>query len=427
MNVHSRFTVFLISIAGALLVTILLIILIMRPALDDLIYLTVFLSITGAASAGLGLLSNRLGWWRRLPSLRQAVVVGYVVAAVLTLFNVWVTAVLMFVNAHDLALAGLLLIFAVGIATAFGYFISGSITESLSGLSNAARRVSRGDFAARVEVEGEDEVARLAESFNMMAERLEKTAAEAERLDASRRNLVAWASHDLRTPLSSLRAMLDALTDGVVSDPETTRRYLAQSRAEVTRMSRLIDDLFELARLDAASYTLDFQSASLSDLISDTLAAFSARAHARDINLEGAVESGIDPVWIAPEKVSRVLTNLLENAIRHTPLGGRIALEAARLDASCVVVTVEDTGEGIPPDSLPHIFDTFYRGEKSRSRDGYAMGGAGLGLTIAKRLVEAHGGDIYAESERGKGTRITFTLPREASRPDGLPALRSID
>jgi two-component system sensor histidine kinase BaeS len=424
---RSRFTVFLIGIAGALFVTILLIILIMRPDLDDLVYLTVFLSITGAASAGLGLLSHRWGWWRRLPSLRHAVVVGYVVAGVLTLFNVWVTAVLMFVNTHDLALAGLLLIFAVGIAAAFGYFLSGSITESLSRLSGAARRVSQGDFAARVEVEGEDEVARLAESFNMMAERLEKTAAEAERLDASRRNLVAWASHDLRTPLSSLRAMLDALADGVVSDPETTRRYLAQSRAEVTRMSRLIDDLFELAQLDADRYTLNCELSSLSDLISDTLAAFSARAEAQDIRLEGTVESGIDPVWIAPDKVSRVLYNLLENAVRHTPPGGRIALQAARQDAGCVVVTVEDTGEGISPESLPHIFDAFYRGEKSRSRDGYATGGAGLGLAIVKRLVEAHGGDIHAESERGRGTRITFTLPRQASGANGVLVLRGAE
>jgi signal transduction histidine kinase len=284
-------------------------------------------------------------------------------------------------------------------------------------LAASAGRIREGDFSARVDARGRDEVARLAGAFNEMAARLEQSAAEAAALDEARRNLVAWASHDLRTPLASLRAMIDALADGVVGDPATESRYLSQCQAEIRRMSALIDDLFVLAQLDAGHAALSFEPGSLSDLISDTLAAFAARAESRRVALGGSVGPGVDPVWMAPDKISRVLHNLLDNALRHTPEGGRIEVTAA-CDGARVSVGMCDSGTGIAPDDLPHVFDSFYRGEKSRSRSGYESGGAGLGLTIARRLVEAHGGAIWAESAPGQGTAIRFTLPRtqECSR-----------
>jgi signal transduction histidine kinase len=339
-------------------------------------------------------------------------VLGYVLAGVLALFNVWLTARLMFINQHDLVLGTLLLIFAGGISVAFGYFLSNSITQDLRDLVGSVKKISEGDFDVRVKVSGEDEVAQLAEAFNEMAQQLEG-AAEAERsLDEARRNLVAWASHDLRTPLTSLKVMLEALNDGIVSDPETIARYLKQSRSEVNRMSILIDDLFELAQLDAGFHDLDFEWISLPDLISDTLESFAARAESEYISLEGQVAPQVDLVWAAPEKLSRVLDNLVSNALRYTPEGGTICISAEAID-DATLVAVHNSGRGIEAKDLPHIFDRFYRGEKSRTRNQQDdSGGVGLGLAIVKGLVEAHGGEIWVESDLANGTKFQFTLPK---------------
>ena len=408
----NRLLTYLLTIFLLLAFTVALVYLIMHPPMGDLVSLAGLLTVTGLVSAGVGLVSHRMGWWRRLPSLAQALALTYLLAAGLTLVNVWVTARLMFINEHDLALATMLLLFASGISVAFGYFISTSVIQALHDLMKGAEKLSEGDFSVRVPAEGEDEVARLARSFNEMAARLEQTR-EAERaLDEARRNLVAWASHDLRTPLASLRAMLDALAEGVVDDPETVTRYLQQSQHEINRMSGLIDDLFELAQIDAGGLELQREAASLADLVSDTLGAFAARAVERNLALTGEVSPDVDPVWMAPGKITRVFRNLIENAIRHTPSGGEIRVRAG-VENGSVVVAISDSGVGIPPEDLPHIFDRFYRGEKSRSREGYASGGAGLGLAIVKGIVEAHGGRIWVQSAVGKGTVMQFSLPKQ--------------
>ncbi len=410
-----RWINYLLGILAALALTVALVFALMRPEPSDLAHLALLFGLTGSASAVIGFTSHRLGWWRRLRSLNQTLTLGYLIAAFLTLINVWITARLMFINEHDLTLAGLLLLFAGGISVSFGYFVSASMTQALQDVVLAARRVSEGDFSTRVRVEGQDEVARLAQAFNAMAARLEVADNEARSLDAARRDLVAWASHDLRTPLASLRVMLDALSDGVVADPETVARYLRQSQAEITRMSALIDDLFELAQMDAGNLALRCDSGSLADLISDTLEGFTARAQAKGIILHGTVDPKVDPVWMASDKIGRVLRNLIENAIRHTPTGGEIQLFAEVRDGT-VLVSLKDSGEGIAPEDLPRIFERFYRGDaarsRSRSREGFDSGGAGLGLAIARGLIESHGGRIWAESAPGRGTVMKFTLPK---------------
>jgi len=410
-----RLLTYLLGILAVATLTVALVVAVMRPPLNDLLYLVLLFALTGGGSAVIGFVSHQLGWWRRFRSLAQTLTLGYVIAAALTLLNVWLTARLMFLNDHDLTLAGLLLVFAGGISVSFGYFISASITHTLRDMAQAAGRISEGDFSTRVNVPGEDEVARLAVAFNGMAARLQQADADQRALESARRDLVAWASHDLRTPLASLRAMLDALADGVVSDPETVSRYLEQSQAEIGRMSALIDDLFELAQLDAGNLVLRAEASALSDLISDTLEGFTARALARQVTLTGTVGPGVDPLWMAPDKIGRVLRNLIENAIRYTPVGGNIELRA-EVRSGEVEVAVSDTGEGIAPDDLPRVFDRFYRGDAARSRgqagEGLLSGGAGLGLAIARGLVEAHGGRIWAESMLGHGTTIRFTLPR---------------
>ena len=409
-----RWVNYLLGILAALALTVALVIAFMHPPPEDVVSLAVLFALTGSASALIGFVSHRLGWWRHLRSLNQTLTLGYLIAAVLTLLNVWITARLMFINAHDLTLAGLLLLFASGISVSFGYFVSASITQALRDVVRAAGRVSEGDFTTRVRVEGEDEVAQLAQAFNAMAARLEIADREARTLDAARRDLVAWASHDLRTPLASLRAMLDALSDGVVADPDTVARYLRQSQAEIARMNALINDLFELAQMDAGSLALHGDASSLADLISDTLEGFTVRAQAKGLALHGSVDPHVDPVWMAPDKISRVLQNLIENAIRHTAAGGEIHLRAEVCDGM-ILVSLKDTGEGITPEDLPRIFDRFYRGDAARTRNRSresSEGGAGLGLAIAKGLVEAHGGRLWAESAPGRGTIMQFTLPK---------------
>jgi signal transduction histidine kinase len=197
------------------------------------------------------------------------------------------------------------------------------------------------------------------------------------------------------------------LADGVVDDPQTIQRYLHSIQSDVASLNRLIDDLFELAQLDAGGLTFDKMQVSLSDLISDVLERMRALAEQREVRLDGQVSAQVDPVHIDPQKIERVLTNLISNAIRHTPRGGQVSIDAQRKNGA-VHVSVHDTGEGIPSVDLPRVFERFYRSEKSRSR---SSGGAGLGLAIAKGIVEAHGGTIDVSSEVGKGSRFTFTLP----------------
>jgi len=201
-----------------------------------------------------------------------------------------------------------------------------------------------------------------------------------------------------------VRVIVEALADGVVEDPETVARYLGTARGQIEALSSLLNDLVEMAQIDAGGLVLEQQPNSICDLISDTLEAFSALALRQGITLEGAASA----VFMDVGKIGRVLNNLLENALRHTPEGGTVRVVASP-QPDCVQVEVRDSGEGIPEADLPHVFESFYRGEKSRSR---ATGGAGLGLAIALGIVEAHGGQIGVESTLHQGTRVWFTLPK---------------
>jgi signal transduction histidine kinase len=407
---RSWLTRFVIGVLAALVVSVVLIMALMRPPLRDLAQLTLSSGITALASILIGVLAYRLGFWRRIGSLSMTLTLGYVLAAGLTLLNVWINARLMFASLHDLALAGVLLVFASGISVSFGYLVSSSLTRLVRQMVDGARRLSRGDFSARVQPEGRDEVAELAQAFNDMASQLELAGEEKARMEGARREFVAWVSHDLRTPLSALRAMIDAMADGVVKDDETVERYLRQCQTELDRMRDLIDDLFQLAQLDAGHMEMTFEACSLADLISDTLGSAVPKAAAKHVKVSGWVDPAVDPVRLAPREIGRVLRNLLDNALRHTPEGGEIQLTAG-LENGSVVVSVSDTGEGISEEDLPRVFERFYRGEASRSRDGFESGGAGLGLAIARGFVEAHGGRIWAESPPGEGTRVSFSLP----------------
>ena len=382
--------------------------LLMSPTMGDLGLMALFLTGTALVSVAVGYGAYRLGWIYHSPRISWVLLGGYVLASALTFLNVWVTARLMFASQHDLLLATVLLLFAGGIATSVGYFLSAALTDRIVTLDRAAKELAREHLDVRVPVAGNDEMASLGRTFNQMASQLEAAARKQQELDTLRRNLIAWAGHDLRTPLASIRAIVEALADGMVEDDETVARYLTTARREIRSLSLLIDDLFELAQWEAGGIGLDLAPNSLSDVISDTLEGFSELASRRGLELEGSVAPDVDPVVLDARQIERVLSNLVGNALRHTPAGGRVAIEA-RNDGDVVQVEVRDTGEGIDARDMPHIFEHFYRAEKSRSR---ATGGAGLGLAIARGIVEAHGGEIGAESAPGQGTRFFFTLPR---------------
>ncbi len=401
--------VFVGSILLALTITLGLTVLIMRPPAQDVLQLALIFGATGLGASLLGFVSHRLGWWRRASSLTQSLTIGHVLAASVGLVIVLLAARLMFISEHDLTLAAMLLLFASGVAVSFGYFLSNSITERLKELDRGARRLSEGDFAARVSVGGRDEVAQLGRAFNRMAEKLEQAEQESARLVAARRDFIAGASHDLRTPLTSLRAMLDAIADGVAEQPA---EYIQRSLRVVAQLTSLTNDLVELAQLDSGSARWQRTPGSIAQIVQASIEDSALRAEERGIRLAGAAPPNLKPLLMAEDKIARVLQNLLDNAIRHTGEGGEVQVEV-RESNGMVEVSVQDSGEGIPPEHLPHVFERFYRGDKSRSREGMEKGGVGLGLAIAKELVEGHGGRIWVESAPAHGTRITFVLPRD--------------
>ena len=378
----------------------------MRPPLEEVGAMASFLAITASISIVVGYSAYRLDWMSRSPRLSLTLVGGYALASILTFINVGVTAVLMFINRHDLMLASVLLLFAGGIAMSLGYFLSTSLTDRITRLNRAAQEVAQGRLAARVTVTGRDEMADLAHTFNAMAAQLEAAARKQSELDTLRRDLVAWIGHDVRTPLASVRVIVEALADGVIEDPLAVERYLQTAQQQIGSLSLLLDDLFEMAQIDAGGLKLERHPSSIGDLISDTIEGFTALALRKGVSLEGSVASDVGPISMDVQKIGRVLTNLLNNALQHTPSGG-VQVRAVATSGH-VQVEVCDTGVGIHAEDLPYVLEQFYRGEKSRNR---ATGGAGLGLAIAQGIIKAHGGDIRVESAVGQGTCVRFTLP----------------
>lgn len=390
--------------------------LVMHPPMGDLALMTLFLSITALASVLAGYAAYRLRWLQRAPGLRWAIIGTYVLSSTLTFINVWLTARLMFTNEHDLQLATVLLVFASGIAIALGFFFAEEITGRIRSLSETARGLARGRLDLRAPVAGQDEVAALALTFNDMAAQLQAADQKQRELERLRRDLIAWVGHDLQTPLASVRAIVEALADGVVDDPATERRYLATAQRDIESLSGLIDDLFQLAQLDAGGLTLEPTTAEVCDLLSDTLEAFRPLAASRGVTLDGACQD-VGVATLDVRRIGRVLANLVGNALDHTPPGGTVSVIGTR-QGRYIRIDVRDTGAGIAPENLPHIFDRFYRGEPARQR---TTGGAGLGLAIARGLVEAHSGRIDVASTLGSGATFTVELPIDGS-PHRQPA-----
>jgi signal transduction histidine kinase len=286
---------------------------------------------------------------------------------------------------------------AIGIGLLLTFILSRRLMSPIGVLAEVARRLGRGDLSQRVRLQGEGEIASLAEAFNSMADDLEY----AEQL---RRNMVADVAHELRTPLSNIQGYLEAIRDGMVEPDAAVIRSLSE---ETALLSRLVNELQELSLAEAGELKLIFQAEDIAGLIKQAATSWQPQLTAGEIALSLEVRNDLPPVDIDWQRVNEVLHNILENAVAHTRRGGAIKIAASQ-KGKWVEVSVSDTGEGIPAEDLPHIFERFYRVDKSRAR---ATGGSGLGLTIARRLVEAHGGTIVVQSKLGEGSSFSFTLP----------------
>jgi len=342
--------------------------------------------LTGLASAAIV---------RLLSTLRSQLVALALLAVCLPLGVVLASGLVMF-GMHDDAKIVSVAVVSTLCALGGALVLGRRILQPLGRLRATSARLAAGDLTARAPESGPRELLELGGSFNEMA-------ASIERLFDARRELVAWASHDLRTPLASLRAMVEALEDGLATPAE----YLPAIRGQTEILSRLVEDLFELAMIDAGALTLELQDSSLGPLVAGCLGAVEAEARANNVRLESRVDPADPVVRVAPEKIERVLLNLLANAVRHARPDGTVAV-VVEPDTDHVLVAVDDTGDGVTHETQQRMFDRFWREDDSRAR---SSGGAGLGLAISQGLVHAHGGRIWAENRGGGGTRVAFTLP----------------
>jgi signal transduction histidine kinase len=330
---------------------------------------------------------------RLLPTLRLQLVGLALLAVGLPLAAVILGGLVMFHMHDDVKI---LAVAAASASTALvaALLVGAGIGRRIRGLEEAANALSAGELSAPTTPP--TELAHLGEAFNTMAESIEA-------LFDARRQLVAWASHDLRTPVASIQAMLDATEDGLASIDE----YLPALREQTRTLARLIEDLFELARIDAGALRLELREAQLPQLVSQCMRGLEAEARARQVRLESRLESPMPDARCAPEQVQRVLLNLVTNALRHTPSDGSVLVQARRREHE-LEVSVEDTGVGLTDEAQQRMFEHFWREDASRTR---ASGGAGLGLAIARGFIEAQGGRIWAENRPGGGARFAFTLP----------------
>jgi len=277
--------------------------------------------------------------------------------------------------------------------------LSRSIIAPVHAMSAATERIADGRYDERVLVEGKDELAQLAIRFNQMANKLNE-------VETMRRRLIGDVSHELRTPLTAIKGSMEGLMDGVLPATEETYR---QIHAEADRLNRLVDDLQELSRVEARAYELDRRALDVAAIVQTVAKRLKPQAESKQISLNLELAPDLPPILADEDRVVQVLTNLVGNALQYTPEHGTVTLSAARYSAE-VKISIRDSGIGIPPEHLADIFDRFYRVDKSRSRR--AGGGSGIGLTIARALVEAHGGRIWAESAgEGQGSTFSFTIP----------------
>jgi signal transduction histidine kinase len=358
----------------------------------------------GTAAVGGLLMSWALRRARGTSVILQLALIAGGTAAIVSV-GAWLGARAMFYSPHDLSTLAVLLL-AGGTAGAVVAILAGErLARTTDQLVQVARDIGDGSAATRALGPANAELSRLGHELELASQRLEDARLRERLVEQSRRELVAWVSHDLRTPLAGLRAMSEALEDGLADDPATVARYHRVMRDEVEQLARLIDDLFELSRAQAGAIRLELERLSLTDLVSDAIAGLAPVAASKGVRLEGRIGGpDTDLTGSAPE-LTRALRNIVENAVRHTPSDGSVIVEVGRQGADAFV-SVADGGGGVPEELMPRIFDAGFRGDPARTPGG----GAGLGLAIARSFVEAHRGRITVRNE-DRGACFTMWLP----------------
>lgn len=385
----------------------------MSPPAGELLELAIYLALAGAVSGGLGTLFLRWAESPLRPGLRSRAFLSSIVPGIVALLIVIIVAQLMFISEdHDLKLLAAVVTFSVVLTGFFSLSIAGSVANRLREITQAVRNLASGTLQTHLDSTGGDELARLAADVNLLGERLEQAASQRAALDRERKELTSAISHDLRTPLSSLRAMVEALSDGIVTDAGEVHRYYAVMGKEIERLNRMIEDLFELAQMDAGVLRLNRQRVNIEEIAAEVMDAMQAPAKLAGVQM--SLETAGRPVEINVDgsRIERALANLLRNALEHTPAGGRVFLSIA-LQNGYVELNVTDSGEGIPEPDLHHVWERFYRADRSRRRSHGNGDGAGLGLAIVRGIAEAHGGSVRAESEVGRGSTFTLALPTD--------------
>ena len=337
-------------------------------------------------------------------SLRQRFVCAAIVAVVIVLANLVVLIRTMLVSEHDATAFAVLLAYAGGIGIAAALLLARTTTGAVDRLATTARQLGEGDLDARVgPLAGGRDLDQLGGTLDEMAARLQIAMARERQIEGSRRDLMTAVSHDLRTPLANLRAMVEAIDEGVVEDVPSLRRYAGEMGRSVSDLVALVDDLFELAQIDAGAIEAETEQARLSDVVHAALTTVRLAAEEKGLLLTTDLGDAADSLF--SPRLARVLQNLLTNAVRHTPADGVIRVNA-RCRADALDVAVADNGEGIATEDLSRVFEPFFRADPSRSG-----AGSGLGLALAKRIVEALGGRIVARNEDSGGARFAFELP----------------
>jgi len=370
----------------------------MQPTAEDRVLLGLIFVLVAVLA---GLLALALRWaGRRSHSIRRSVLIVGLAGLVIAAVTVGIAAQQMFLSSHDLNLLLVVLVFAVATTVAFAVSVSGDLTRDLEATAAAARRVQAGDLGARTGVVRADEVGTVAETFDRMAADLEQRDAERRSHEAARRQFLAAIGHDLRTPLASLRAAIEALEDGLAPDPD---RYLHSMDRDVAVLSSLVDDLFLLSRLEEGSVEMERGPIDITELADEAIEVLTPVAVSAEVQLELVADQRVVAVG-GSEAVSRVFRNLLDNAIRFAPSGSAVTVEVRGEDGA--EVRVLDRGPGFDPEFVGRAFERFSRGDPSRER---STGGSGLGLAIAHGFIEALDGSIWAEP--GPGGCVGFRLP----------------
>jgi signal transduction histidine kinase len=361
-----------------------------------LLLMIALIATVGATVAAGPLLARASVRWR-------LVAVGGL-AVLVSLVNLGVLTMLMSVSHHDATLVAILLVYSVGAGSAAALALARAWGSAVERLAEGARSLADGNLRHRVGRLGAGpELDTLAATLDETAARLERSLARERAGEARRKDLITAVSHDLRTPLASLRAMIEAIGDGVVDDRPTLHRYVGEMRRSIESLSLLVDDLFELVQIDAGAIEAESERVRLADVVESALETCGPQASAKGLTVQATID-GAGECLCSPRLV-RVLQNLLQNAIRHTPADGTVRMQAKH-GARGLELIVEDSGEGIPPESLAQVFEPFWRGDVARSSSG-----SGLGLALAKRIVESLGGQIRVQSEPPHGSRFAVVLP----------------